>query len=65
MEQLIDLRGDGRGGGDWKRLAKEHICTYANPMGTDHSVVKVGGGGTGSEGEQGRGIGGGRKWSHR
>ena len=51
--------------GDWKRLAKEHICIYANPMGTDHSVVKAGGGGTGSGGEQGWGIGGGRKWSHR
>ena len=30
-----------RGGveGDWKRLAKEHICIYAEPTDTDNNVV--------------------------
>ena len=40
MEKLTDLRGEGSEG-DWKRLAKEHICVYARPMDTDNKVVKA------------------------
>ena len=39
--RLTDLRGQVGGGGDWKRLAKEHICVYARPMDTDNKVVKA------------------------
>ena len=43
MEKLTDLRGEGSEG-DWKRLAKEHICIYAKPMDTDNDAVKAGAG---------------------
>ena len=43
--RLIDIRGTGGGGGNWKRLAKEHTCIYAQPMDTDKNVVKAGDGG--------------------
>ena len=43
MEKLTDLRGEGSEG-DWKRLAKEHICIYAKPMDTDNNVAKTRGG---------------------
>ena len=39
-DRLIDLRGE-KGEGDWKRLAKEHICIYAKAMNTDNNVVDV------------------------
>ena len=39
------LRGEV-GGGDWKRLAKEHRCMYAELMDTDNNVVEGQGGGT-------------------
>ena len=32
---------EGRVWGDWKRLAKQHICMYAKPMDTDDKVVKA------------------------
>ena len=40
MEQT-DRSWRGEGWKDWKRLAKEHICIYAEPMDTDNSVVKA------------------------
>ena len=49
MEQIDRSGGGGGRGGDWKRLAKEHICTYAKPMDTDSNVVKAG--------DRGRGMG--------
>ena len=39
-----------RGWGDWKNLAKEHMCVYAKPMDTDSSVVQAGVGGMGENG---------------
>lgn len=38
---MTDLRRNG-GWGDWKRLAKEHIYIYAEPMDTDNDVVEAG-----------------------
>ena len=37
---------------DWKRLAKKHICIYAQAMDTDNNVVKAG---VGKEGRGGEG----------
>ena len=51
MEKLTDLRGEGSEG-DWKRLAKEHICIYAKPMDTDNNILKAGGGGLGGGGQR-------------
>ena len=55
MEQIDRFQRGEDGAGDWKRLAKEHICIYAKPMDIDNTVVKLGGGGAG------QGLGGGRK----
>ena len=38
--RMTDLRGE-EGEGNWKKLAKEHICIYAWPMDTDNHVVKA------------------------
>lgn len=38
---MTDLRRK-RGWGYWKRLAKEHIYIYAEPMNTDNNVVEAG-----------------------
>ena len=53
--RLIDLRAEV-GRGDWKRLAKKHICIYAKPMNTDNKVERVGVLGLGGGGK-GRGDG--------
>ena len=37
-ERLADFSGEA-GGGDWKRLAREHIWVYAQALGTDNSVL--------------------------
>ena len=44
--RMTDLRGE-EGEGNWKKLAKEHICIYAWPMDTDNNVMKGGHGGGG------------------
>lgn len=49
-----DLRR--RGCGDWKRVAEDHECRYAQPMDRDNDVVKAGG--TGSGAGQSRAKGG-------
>ena len=44
MEQIDNFKKRGVAG-NWKRLAKEHTCIYAQPMDTDKNVVKAGDGG--------------------
>lgn len=41
FKENISILSEG-GGGDWKKVAKEHACICAWPLDADNNVVKAG-----------------------